>query len=41
MLACGLLEQGTPERQAGAEKDLDGERDNGAKMIPCSRLYVY
>jgi hypothetical protein len=26
MPACGLLELGTPGRQAGAERDLDGER---------------
>ena len=26
MLACGLHEPGTPGRQAGAERDLDGER---------------
>jgi hypothetical protein len=26
MPACGLLEPGTPGRQAGAERDLDGER---------------
>ena len=24
--ACGLLEPGTPGRQAGAERDLEGER---------------
>jgi hypothetical protein len=35
MPAHGLLELGTPGRQAGAEKDL--ERDNGAKMWFCSR----
>jgi hypothetical protein len=38
MSARGLLELGTPGRQVGAEKDLDGERDNEAKMILCSRL---
>jgi hypothetical protein len=26
MLTFGLLEPGTPGRQAGAERDLDGER---------------
>ena len=31
MTAHGLLEPGTPGRQAGAEKDLDSKRDNGAK----------
>ena len=36
--AHGLLEPGTPGRQAEAEKDLEGERDNEAKMIPRSRL---
>ena len=29
MPAHSLLEPGTPGRQFGAEKDLDGERDNG------------
>ena len=29
--AQGLLEPGTPGKQAGAEKDLDVEKDNGAK----------
>jgi hypothetical protein len=38
MTAHGLLEPGTPGRQAGAEKDLDSERDNEAKTIPCSSL---
>jgi hypothetical protein len=41
MLALGLLELDTPGRQAGAEKDLDGKRDNEAKAISCSRLNVY
>jgi hypothetical protein len=27
MPACSLLKPDTPGRQAGAEKDLDGERD--------------
>ena len=31
MPACGLFEPGTPGRQAGTERDLDLERDNGAK----------
>jgi hypothetical protein len=26
MLACGILEPGTPGRQAVAKRDLDGER---------------
>lgn len=41
--AQGLLEPGTPGKQAGAEKDLDldGEKDNRAKKIPYSRLNVY
>jgi hypothetical protein len=26
MPACGLLEPGTPGRQAGAERDLDNKR---------------
>jgi hypothetical protein len=30
-LACGLQGPGTPGRQAGTRRDLDGKKDNGAK----------
>jgi hypothetical protein len=42
MQACGLLELDTPGRQAGAEKDLDGKRDNGDQdNVPVQGLSVY
>ena len=37
MPACSLLEPGTPGRQAGAERDLDGERLMETKTRFCSR----
>jgi hypothetical protein len=38
--AAAYKNRGTSVRQAGAEKDLDLKRDNGAKTIPFSRLAI-